>query len=251
LPEGSDNIVVKAIARLRELAGVRHGASVRLTKRIPSAAGLGGASSDAAAALVAVNRLWRLHWPLEQLRRVAGELGSDIPFFLGCDAAVCRGRGERISPFRLSGSWWFVVARPPVGLSTPQVYRACRPAPHPCRLEPLAQALARGDAAAAGKRLTNRLEAAAEKQTEWIDRLRRAFAATDCYGHQMSGSGSSYFGICRSARHARRVAAWLRSQQLGAVFVAANATSWRTGNNLRSDRDGNHRGAHQAHGGFR
>ena len=74
-----------------------------LVKRIPAAAGLGGASSDAAAALVAANVAWQLDWPRERLAELAAELGSDVPFFLTRGAAVCRGRGERIESLPPAG----------------------------------------------------------------------------------------------------------------------------------------------------
>jgi 4-diphosphocytidyl-2-C-methyl-D-erythritol kinase len=92
VPEGADNIVWRAVERVRQRAGVSGGASIELTKRIPAAAGLGGASSDAAAALVAANLGWQLGWSREELASLAAELGSDIPFFLGRGAAICRGR---------------------------------------------------------------------------------------------------------------------------------------------------------------
>src|SRR5947208_2824198 len=83
--------------------------------------GLGGASSDAAAVLVAGNLAWDLNWPINRLARLAAELGSDVPFFLTRGAAVCRGRGEKIDTIR-SALLHVVLVRPPVGLGTPQVY---------------------------------------------------------------------------------------------------------------------------------
>ena len=83
LPAEADNLATKAARLLRERAGIEAGAALRLVKRIPAAAGLGGGSSDAAAALVAGNIAWGLNWPLERLMPLAAELGSDVPFFLG------------------------------------------------------------------------------------------------------------------------------------------------------------------------
>jgi 4-diphosphocytidyl-2-C-methyl-D-erythritol kinase len=224
VPGGSENIVWRAAWRLRERAGVSSGAKIRLTKRIPAAAGLGGASSDAAATLLAANLGWQLDWSREQLSAVAAELGSDIPFFLGRGAAICRGRGERIEAIR-PARLHVVVVRPPVGLSTPEVYAACRPADSPQSTRPLADALASGQVAAASGMLNNRLEGPASRLTPWIARLRAEFQRLDVLGHQMSGSGSSYFGICRHGRHALRVAARLRSRQVGMVFAAATAVA--------------------------
>jgi 4-diphosphocytidyl-2-C-methyl-D-erythritol kinase len=193
---------------------------LRLVKRIPAAAGLGGGSSDAAAALAAANLGWRLGWSQTELSRVASELGSDVPLFLVGGAVVCRGRGERTESVAPVGPLDFVVVRPPAGLSTAEVYQICRPARQARSLEPLLKALARGDRAAAGRMLFNRLESAAETLSPWIERLRRAFAGTDCLGYQMSGSGTCYFGLCRHARHARRVARRLQAGGLGIAFAA-------------------------------
>jgi 4-diphosphocytidyl-2-C-methyl-D-erythritol kinase len=185
---------------------------------------LGGASSDAAATLVAANIAWRLGWSIQRLMELAGELGSDIPFFLSRGAAVCRGRGEQIESTR-PPRIHVVVVRPPVGLSTPQVYKACRPADSPASVEIVMQSLLQGDTKRAGRQLHNRLQPAAETLTPWIGRLREEFGKQDVVGHQMSGSGSSYFGLCRSARHARRIAARLRARDVGTVLAATSSVA--------------------------
>ncbi|MEX0586210.1 MAG: hypothetical protein WD176_06185, partial [Pirellulales bacterium] len=96
LPDPRHNLAVRAVELVRLRTGVTRGAKLRLVKRIPAAAGLGGASSDAAAALVAANLAWGLGLSHAELSALAGELGSDIPFFLGRGSAVCRGRGEKV-----------------------------------------------------------------------------------------------------------------------------------------------------------
>lgn len=219
VPEGRENLVVRAVELLRERSGVASGASLRLVKRIPAAAGLGGGSSDAAAALLAANEGWGLHWPREALAGLGAELGSDVPFFLAGGPAVCRGRGERVAPAAGLGALSFVVVRPPDGLSTARVYQACRPPDRPRQVGPLVSALLRGDLRAAGRLMANRLQPAAETLSPWIERLREAIARQDVLGHQMSGSGTSYFGLCRHARHARRVARRLRAAGVGTVLA--------------------------------
>lgn len=220
VPVGGTNLVTRAVTRLRQAAGGGAGADVHLVKRIPSAAGFGGASSDAAAALLAANQAWQLHWSRAKLARIAADLGSDIPFFLGHGAAICRGRGELIEPLSVPSSLHLVVVRPPEGLSTALVYQHCSVPTDPVGLQPLVTALRQGDNDCVGRHLLNRLEPAAARLTPWIARLRRVFGHFDCLGHQMSGSGTGYFGICRNARHARRVAARLRSEKVGYVRVA-------------------------------
>ena len=222
LPTGPDNLAWKAVTLLRKHSGIKRGARIRLVKRIPAAAGLGGASSDAAAALVAANLGWNLGWPNARLADLAAELGSDVRFFLTSGVALCRGRGEKVEPLR-SAPLRVVVVRPPVGLSTPQVYRRCRPASAPASAQKVRQALECGNAAGVARGLVNRLQQPAAELTPWIERLKREFSRQDCLGHQMSGSGSSYFGICRHARHARRVASRLRARQAGTVYAAQTA----------------------------
>ncbi|HWB11495.1 MAG TPA: 4-(cytidine 5'-diphospho)-2-C-methyl-D-erythritol kinase [Pirellulales bacterium] len=219
LPAGADNLVVRAVELVRRRLGVTNGARLRLIKRIPLAAGLAGGSSDAAAALFAANRVWRLGLARGELAALAAELGSDIPFFLHGGPAVCRGRGEIIEPTSGLGQLHFVVVRPPAGLSTADVYRACRPSAEARRVGGLIETLRRGSLAGAAGCLHNALQAAAEALSPWIARLSRVFSQLDFLGHRMSGSGTSYFGLCRHARHARRLAALLRARGVGRVYA--------------------------------
>jgi 4-diphosphocytidyl-2-C-methyl-D-erythritol kinase len=219
LPEGEDNLVVRAVELLRCRAAVAKGATIRLVKRIPSEAGLGGGSSDAAAALVAANAAWDLDWSPTQLAPLGAELGSDVPLFLANGAARCRGRGERIEPLSVAETLHFVVVRPPSGLSTAAVYRASTVPRAPRSSAPLQRALSSGDLSGIGRGLFNRLETAAEKLSPWIGRLRDELAKSDCLGHLMTGSGSCCFGLCRHARHARRVARRLQARRIGIAYA--------------------------------
>lgn len=218
LPPMEQNLAWRALERLRDRAGVTQGADVELIKRIPAAAGLGGGSSDAAAALVAGNLGWNLHWPLERLSALAAELGSDVPFFLHGSAAICRGRGEQIEPVARLGALHFVLIRPGAGLSTAQVYGRCRPGSRAESLR-LVRALQGGDLRTAAGLFGNRLEPAAEQLSDWPGRLRGEFSRLDCVAAQMSGSGTSYFGLGRHARHARRQGRRLDARRLGSVVA--------------------------------
>jgi 4-diphosphocytidyl-2-C-methyl-D-erythritol kinase len=249
LPAAADNLVYRAVALLRERAGVRLGLAMTLLKRIPSAAGLGGGSSDAAAALCGANLLWNLGWTASQLSEVAAELGSDIPFFFAHGPAICRGRGERVEPTQWHGPRDFVVLRPPQGLSTAQVYR--RVAEH-VRERPTAGSTTASPAASetrgteprrmlgwttsdrtaldrvSGERqwsMHNRLQAAAEPLAPWLGALRDRFAELDVLAHQLSGSGSAYFAVCRDARHARRIAGIVGSRNEGQVFCVRSLSA--------------------------
>jgi len=224
IPCGPQNLVWPAAEMLRREAGIAKGAMIRLVKRVPAAAGLGGASSDAAATLLAANEGWGLQWPRQRLMDLAARLGSDVPFFLSRGAAVCRGRGEQMES-EPAARLHAVIVRPPIGLSTPEVYKHCRPNDKSAGSSAIAAALAAGDPAEVGRMLANDLMPAAKQLTPWINRMRDHFQEQDVLGHQMSGSGSSYFGMCRSARHARRVAARLRARRVGVVLPVATMTS--------------------------
>ncbi len=221
LPEAKDNIVLRVLERLRVCAGVSRGATVQIVKRIPSAAGLGGASSDAAAALMAANHQWDLNWSGRELAELSAEFGSDIPFFFSGGAAICRGRGELVERFEQLPKMQLVVVKPPLGLSTPAVYRRCSVPSEPVPLRPLLDAARQADVPNLARRLSNRLQNAAEQLSPWIDKAREAFAGSSCLGHQMSGSGTSYFGIYRHARQARRAVGQLRAARIGTVFSAS------------------------------
>lgn len=222
LSVGEDNLIVRAIRRLRAFANRPLGCDVTLWKRIPLAAGLAGGSSDAAAALVGANLACNLELDRGALTQVAASLGSDIPFFLDGRAAVCRGRGEIIEPVEHLGALHFVVVRPPIGLGTAEVYRGCRAATEPRHCGQLIHALQRGCLSQAGRCFYNALQPAASRLTPWIERLRDEFTRLGVMAHQMSGSGSSYFGLCAHAAQARRLAARLSQRGVGRVFAISS-----------------------------
>lgn len=224
LPAAQDNLVLRALELLRERYGAAQGMSVRLHKRIPLAAGLAGGSSDAAAALVAANELWKLKRPRAELAELAAEIGSDVPLFFEEGAVLCWGRGEQTRSIPNLGPLDFVVACPAEGLSTAEVYAACRPAANPRGAGLLVDALSRGNLALGGQQMANSLQEAAETISPRIAQLKTVFDGLDVPGHQMSGSGSSYFALCRNAAHARRVAARVRAVRPGHVFCVRSCS---------------------------
>ena len=225
LPNDSDNLVVKAARLMLDFCGVARGATIELRKRIPLAAGLAGGSSDAAATLVALNRLWGLGLPDKQLLELAARLGSDIGFFLArTPVAICRGRGEQIEPVVMPMRLHFVISKPASGLSTGSVFRSApadRAAAELRSVLPLVHALRSGKLDTAARTLHNALQAPAELLNSDVIRLRDAYSRLPLFGHQMSGSGTSYFGICSQREQAGRLAAQLRSTGRDQVFVAS------------------------------
>ena len=123
IPVTGDNIVDKAARLLAQHHGIASQASVSIAKSIPVAGGMAGGSADAAAALVALDRLWGLDTSDDDLLRLAAELGSDVPFALVGGTALGTGRGELVEPISDPATWWWVVVPSAEGLSTPSVYR--------------------------------------------------------------------------------------------------------------------------------
>ena len=126
---GCGNLAWRAARLLRDAAGTADGARISIVKRIPVAAGLGGGSSDAAATLVALNRLWRLGLSTEELTPLAARLGSDVPFLLRGGTAMVSGRGERVAPLPPADLEWLVIACPdiPVPNKTASLYGRLSP----------------------------------------------------------------------------------------------------------------------------
>jgi 4-diphosphocytidyl-2-C-methyl-D-erythritol kinase len=122
VPQGDDNLVVRAAKIFFEKIKVKGGAAIQLQKKIPHGAGLGGGSSDAASTLVALNELFETNLPREALAELAVTIGSDVPFFIFESAAMCRGRGELITPAPLQEQLSLLLLKPEFGVPTPWAY---------------------------------------------------------------------------------------------------------------------------------
>ena len=219
LTTGPDNLVLKAAALLRQRTGCARGAAIRLVKRIPMAAGLAGGSTDCAAALAGLNRLWRLGLSHDELARLGGELGSDVPFFFHTPAAWCTGRGEVVTPVALGRPLDFAIAKPAAGLSTAEVYRGVSVPERPRTGDEMRRAVAEGDVEAIGRHLHNRLQETAERlRPEIVAGLERLRAAGPA-GQLLSGSGTSLFALCRDPGEAQRVARAVTAPDLRVYVV--------------------------------
>ncbi len=126
----SDNLAVRAAQLVRQRLGVRRGVHIELVKRTPSAAGLGGGSSDAAAVLVGLRRWWQLPLTADAMQEVAASLGSDVPFFLHGGLALCQGRGEQITlldPYWPAEMRWLLLLKPAISIATAAVFHHITP----------------------------------------------------------------------------------------------------------------------------
>jgi 4-diphosphocytidyl-2-C-methyl-D-erythritol kinase len=224
LPNGDDNLVVRAAKAVKVAVGCDRGVSIELKKAIPAQAGLAGGSSDAAATLTALDLLWDLRMPSGQLDALAGSIGSDVAFFRHGPTAVCRGRGEQVEPRPIPRSLTFVLVCPPFGVSTADVYRQLTPPERPRPIGPFLEALAGGDTRIIGASLFNRLQPIAETLCPALNEVRDALASvgSDLDGHLMSGSGSAYFGLARDHAAARSAADRLAGLGPGKVRVVTS-----------------------------
>ncbi|MEO5365206.1 MAG: 4-(cytidine 5'-diphospho)-2-C-methyl-D-erythritol kinase [Magnetococcus sp. WYHC-3] len=202
-----DNLVLRAAHALAGLCppGAAPGVHVRLHKRIPAGAGLGGGSSDAATTLLVLNRYWQLGLTMSQLIALGVTLGADIPVFLGGQAALARGVGEELTPCHELPEVDLVLIYPGQGLSTAAVFRALDGVfpPHATPLLPQAR-----DVRQLAGLLENDLEAPARRLLPVLDDALQTLRAAGALGAGMSGSGSTLFGLFLPG-DASRVAAQL------------------------------------------
>jgi 4-diphosphocytidyl-2-C-methyl-D-erythritol kinase len=209
-PTDAGNLVWRAATGLWAAAGRKGapgGVAVRIVKRIPMEAGLGGGSSDAAAAVRALAAWWRIALPPDRLRRVAADLGADVPFFFEGGTALGVGRGDVLYPLIDAPPAWVVIAVPSFGVSTADAYgwfdRDLRGARAPAR------------SFESGKP-ANDLEAPVVSRHPQIGRLVRALTRAGAVRAGMSGSGSAVFGLfaTRTAASAAARAVAARGRQV-------------------------------------
>lgn len=208
VPTDGSNLVLRAARALGEASGVNRGARITLDKRVPVAAGLGGGSTDAAATLVGLNRLWGLRWPAARLAEVAVTLGMDVPFFLRGGVAVGTGRGEKLEPVG-GTALALVLVNPGVGASTAAIYGGVSPAMYSDggSVRQMLAALRSRRPARVAASLANALERVAAPQYQQIRQMEAALLAAGALGAAMSGSGLTVFGVARSFDHARQIRA--------------------------------------------
>lgn len=225
VPGGADNIVLRAARLLADRSGRPATGAFEVRKDIPVAGGMAGGSADAAAALVACDRLWGLRTPDDVLLALAAELGSDVPFSLVGGTARGVGRGEIVTPVEDTGSWWWVAVPSSEGLSTPDVYRhadTLRPdAPEvPASAEPLLAALASGEPVRLARALHNDLQEAAIDLRPGLGDLISLGEAEGALRGLVSGSGPTVVFLCESAEGARETALGLAGAGHAVVLTA-------------------------------
>ena len=226
VPCDQTNLVMRAAELLRPLATKPIGLRIHITKRIPMGGGLGGGSSNAAAALEAISQIWHCRSDASMLSRLAAQLGSDVPFFLNGPSAICRGRGEQVSPFARPRATAVLLLLPDITMPTPMVYRVFDQIGPGSDLD--AVALPRPDMRAEEllPTLVNDLESPAFAISPELKRLRETTEGILGRPVRMSGSGSTLFTIYDDIAEAEsaqtRIAAQMRIKAVPTALCAAD-----------------------------
>lgn len=218
VPQGRENIVHRAAELIMRKTRKRQPISIHIKKNIPVGAGLGGGSSDAAAALVGLNRLLQLRLSLARIEKLALALGADVPFFVRARPARARGIGERLRPLRCLPRFWSVIVYPGFPVSTEWVYRGFRQK----LTKPLVNTSIATSLKSVGElinRLENDLEAVTLKRYPEIGVFKQKLLREGAPGVLMSGSGSSVFGIFASKRAAVNAFRRLRKEEGAQAFL--------------------------------
>ncbi len=216
-----DNLVAKAADIFYAALGRPPQATIRLEKNIPHGAGLGGGSSDAAATLWGLNRLYEKPFNHKQLEEMSLALGADVPFFLTRGTALCTGIGQHVTPWPWFPLGHYLLVKPPRALSTAQVYAATDIKTLQTR-EPLSTiAQLRFNQFDLKPILNNDLEKAALAMCPELADIREKLYVYGAYGVLMSGSGSTMFGLFSDAGKSARAATLLTAQQTDNWWITA------------------------------
>lgn len=222
VPEDRTNLAYRAAELMcqtfPEVYANYGGVAIRIKKNIPVAAGLAGGSGNAAAVLVGINLIWQLGLTQIEIRDLAAQLGSDIPFCVSGGTALATGRGEKLATLNSLTDIWVVLAKyDNVSVSTPWAYKTYRQQygesyisdtarvksrTAQVNASPLLKAIALNDSVEIGQLISNDLEKVVLPQYPQVAELKSAFASQDILGTMMSGSGPTVFALCESEEKA-------------------------------------------------
>ena len=219
VPADENNLVLRAARALAAHTGCKKGAAMTLRKFIPVAAGMGGDSSDAAAALKGLNELWSLGLTDDELEKIGLTIGADVPFCIRGGLQRAQGVGERLTPLSLKRPLYLVAFQPCKGLSTKEVFTSLhedgiRDEDRPDN-DKAAKALETGNVRLLGGSMGNVLEPVSRRMRPGIDQAIRDIEAAGAVGARMTGSGSAVFGVFLHAGACRKAA-----QELQKVYPA-------------------------------
>ena len=209
-----DNLAVKAAALLKKEFSISEGMEITLTKRIPVAAGMAGGSTDAAAALKAVNSLFSLNLTGKQLAAYGVSLGADIPYCLLSGTALSEGIGEILTPLSPAPRCHVLLVNPNIHISTKEVYEhldGAESLSHP-DIDGMVLAIRENDYAAMAAKLENILETVTIPKAPVIADIKKQMRTLGADGALMSGSGATVFGLFSQQERCHKAAAYFRAE---------------------------------------
>ncbi|QHT58686.1 4-(cytidine 5'-diphospho)-2-C-methyl-D-erythritol kinase [Paenibacillus lycopersici] len=212
IPLDEKNLAFQAARLIKDRYNVRKGVYIHLDKNIPVAAGLAGGSSDAAATLRGLNRLWQLGISEDELCTLGAELGSDVPFCVTGGTAIARGRGEKLERIPNPPQCWVILAKPPINVSTADVYgklRASELKQHPSTQD-MVEAISQGSFADVCANLGNVLETVTLQLHPEVLQMKDIMQRLGADGVLMSGSGPTVFGLVSKEAKVSRIYNGLR-----------------------------------------
>ncbi|GGH88322.1 4-(cytidine 5'-diphospho)-2-C-methyl-D-erythritol kinase [Pullulanibacillus pueri] len=206
VPEDERNLAYKAAKLMKQTYGITSGVAIKIVKEIPVAAGLAGGSSDAAATIRGLNKLWKLNLKLNELMALGEKIGSDVPFCINGGTALATGRGEEIKRLPAPPSCWVVLAKPAVSVSTAETYRDLdlKDVQHP-DVEGMISAIRDQDYHQMCAQLGNVLESVTIKKRPDVNQIKSLMVRMDADGVLMSGSGPTVFGLTRHESRLNRI----------------------------------------------
>lgn len=216
LPNNEQNLVYKAIRLMKTEYNITMGVKADLEKRIPVAAGMAGGSTDCAAALIGMNRLFELGLSLERLMELGAKLGADVPYCIMGGTALAEGIGEILTPLEPIPQCYILIAKPGISVSTRFVYENLevdKLAYHP-DIDGMMERIERGDLTGVTDRLSNVLETVTEKKYPIITKIKNAMKEAGAMNSLMSGSGPTVFGIYADKETAMKGLAKVREIEL-------------------------------------
>ena len=211
VPDDHRNLAYQAARLLKERFGVRQGVAISIRKTIPVAAGLAGGSSDAAAALRGLNKLWNLGLTLDELAELGAEIGSDVSFCVYGGTAIATGRGEKIEHIPAPPPCWVILAKPTIGVSTAEVYRNLKldTVVHP-DVDAMVNAIKNQDYYGICSNVGNVLEEVTLEMHPEVAHIKEQMKRFGADAVLMSGSGPTVFGLVQYDSRLQRIYNGLR-----------------------------------------
>ncbi len=206
VPEDERNLAYQVARLIKKKYEIKKGVKISIAKEIPVAAGLAGGSSDAAATIRGLNRLWDLRMTLEEMMKVAEQIGSDVPFCVMGGTALATGRGEKLIAMPAPPPCWVVLAKPALSVSTADTYKALKlqNARHP-DVQAMVQAIEERDYFKMCDGLGNILESVTLHRVPEVMHIKDHMEQMGADGVLMSGSGPTVFGLTQHESRLHRI----------------------------------------------